>query len=522
MPSESRQQLQTIWAYRFWLGLFVAVVTIAAYLAAKRETPSYKATALVQVTPGAEASGQFLPADAQQSLVNIYVRYAQTPAVYELAARVAGLGSSPSAIEGHLAVNPEPGSTVLALSATYSSPAAAARSANAYASALATFVQQYESSQSRQTLGRIQSQIEQTTSAASASGIAPLEAAQLSSEVSALRDKLASTVAAPTDSVQLLGRASIPSAPTSPKPTRNAILAFLVALVLGGAAILGFATVSDRYRDADEVSADLGLQLLGEMPRAPASEQAAIEAFRRLRTTVLLALGAARQRAAVAERPAGARDSLSQQGSRRSTILVTAADQAVGKSYISAGLARALSADGWGVLAIDGDLRRPTLDQQLQVAAAPGLSELLSGGDRDLLEVCQSAPEITGPQPGTLNVLAAGRAGSDTTERLASPEMRGVFDKAREVYDYVVLDSSPILPVVDAIVLARYAQGVVLVVDARHSRRREVRQAVKTLKTADAPLLGFVYNRSKATVGAYGYSQVVAGDQPADAAELVH
>jgi capsular polysaccharide biosynthesis protein len=345
MPNESRQQLQTIWAYRWWLGLFVVVATLVVDLVSKHETPSYKATALIQVIPAAEASGQYLPSDAQQSLVNIYVRYAQTPAVYEITARKLGLGSNAGAVEGSLGVNPEAGSTVLDLTATSADPKTAAKYADAYAGALASFVQQYVSTQSRQTLTRIQSQIEQTSSAAASAGAGTVQATQLNSEISALREKLASTVAAPSDSVQLLGHAPVPGAPTSPKPTRNAILAFLVCLILGGGAILGYAAISDRYRDADEISADLGLQLLGEMPRAPALDPITIEAFRRLRTSLLFALGSTRRSNAPKTRARGGQ--AAKPARVGATILVTAAERAAGKSYTSAGLSRALAADGW-------------------------------------------------------------------------------------------------------------------------------------------------------------------------------
>jgi succinoglycan biosynthesis transport protein ExoP len=518
MPNESRQQLQTIWAYRWWLGLFVVVAALAVDLVSKHQTPSYKATALIQVIPAAEASGQYLPSDAQQSLVNIYVRYAQTPAVYEITARKLGLGSNAGAVEGSLGVNPEAGSTVLDLTAGSADPKTAAKYADAYASALASFVQQYVSSQSRQTLTRIQSQIEQTSTAAASAGAGTVQAAQLNSEITALREKLASTVAAPSDSVQLLGHAPVPGAPTSPKPTRNAILAFLVSLILGGGVILGYAAISDRYRDADEISADLGLQLLGEMPRAPALDPITIEAFRRLRTSLLFELGSSRRANASKTRSRGGQTA-AKPARVGATILVTAAERAAGKSYTTAGLSRALAADGWSVIAIDGDLRRPTLNQQLEVPLAPGLAELLSG-EKDLEALSRPAPETGGPQPGTLDVLAAGRAGTDTTERLSSPEMTEMFKRAHEAYDYVVLDSSPILPVVDAVVLARYAQGVVLVVDVR-SRRRDVRRAVQTLRSSDAPLLGFVYNRSKTNVQGYGYSQILEADRSTEAVELV-
>ncbi len=93
--------------------------------------------------------------------------------------------------------------------------------------------------------------------------------------------------------------------------------------------------------------------------------------------------------------------------------------------------------------------------------------------------------------------------------------MRDTMGTLGESYAYVVLDSSPVLPVVDAVVLARYSQGVVLVVDAHRSRRRDVRRAMQTLRATEAPMLGFVFNRTASANASYGY-----GDPgPVEAAE---
>jgi Mrp family chromosome partitioning ATPase len=83
--------------------------------------------------------------------------------------------------------------------------------------------------------------------------------------------------------------------------------------------------------------------------------------------------------------------------------------------------------------------------------------------------------------------------------------MRDVVASLHDSYDVVVMDSPPVLAIVDAVVLTRYADGVLVVVDARRSRRRNVRRAVQTLRAVEAPILGLVYNRARVHASEYGY-----------------
>ncbi len=128
-----------------------------------------------------------------------------------------------------------------------------------------------------------------------------------------------------------------------------------------------------------------------------------------------------------------------------------------------------------------------------------------------------------GSQGGELDVIAAGPPTAEATELLSSGRMRDAMETLSDSYGYVVLDSSPVLPVVDAIVLARYSQGVVLVVDALRSRRRDVRRAMQTLRASEAPMLGFVFNRAEVSTlclwirrvdALGGASAPVQGDRP--------
>ncbi|HEX4838540.1 MAG TPA: polysaccharide biosynthesis tyrosine autokinase [Solirubrobacteraceae bacterium] len=503
MPTDSHQQLQTIWTHRKWLVIFVLAVTALSYLLAKRQPPTYKADALVQIVSATAASGQVLPSDAQQSLVNTYLRIAQTTPVYQLAGAkmVPKVGSR--TFSEHVTLNPESGSAVFDVTGLADSGGEAADYANAYANAFSQYVEQLQNRQRQSTVARIQQQIDST--AAQTNQTSSLAAAQIGDQVKALEAKLSDTVAAPADSAQVIGTASPPDNPSSPRPKLDAVLALIGSLVLAIAAILLYAALADRYRDADEAASDLGLSLLGELPKAPQQEQAAIESFRRLRAAIEFELanaGGARltegngSTAGVGP-PAGGQ-----------AMLVTAAERGAGKSYTTAGLSRTLASAGSHVVAIDGDLRRPTLHEQFGVRQVPGISDALEQGIEYFDRLAQLVPVQGGRQGGTLNAIAAGTPMSDASEQLSSSTMGSLMEHLRADCDYVVLDSSPILPVVDAVVLARYCNGVVFVVDARRTRRRDARRAVQTLRATGAQILGFVYNRTSAPIASYGYGDI--------------
>lgn len=92
--------------------------------------------------------------------------------------------------------------------------------------------------------------------------------------------------------------------------------------------------------------------------------------------------------------------------------------------------------------------------------------------------------------------MPAGAHAEDAVESLSSPRMKEIVRFLRSDNDMVVFDSPPTLVVVDPVVLARYADGVVFVIDSRHTRRRDARRAIEALRATGAPLLGFAFNRS--------------------------
>ena len=140
------------------------------------------------------------------------------------------------------------------------------------------------------------------------------------------------------------------------------------------------------------------------------------------------------------------------------------------------------------------------------------MTDLVGGGTNRSAELANGRlPLWSLPVPGAgefLDVVPAGSGILDPAAALTTDRAAQVFDNISAQYDLSVIDSPPTLPVVDPLVIAHYADGVLFVVDARKDRRSDVRRALETLRAIDAPVIGFVYNSASAPERRYGY-----GDQ---------
>jgi len=377
---------------------------------------------------------------------------------------------------------------VLSFSALTGDPEISAEFANAYAKAFSEYLGGLQVDQLKETLTPIQLRIGEIEGELAELPPGDLSRASLQVELQALQEQIASQTSNPGDSLRIVERAAPNPTPVSPQPKRDAILAFIVALILGACAIYLRDLLFDRYGSAQDAARDLGLQLLGEIPKGRSNEPA-VEAFRSLRTAMVFAL----------ERSGNYQSN--GRGEGAGAVLVTGAESGCGKSYISANISRTLATEGRRVTAVDGDLRRPTLHETFRTSLSPGLSDLLveddppdPGGVAVGVRLSQSA----GAPSGELQVMPAGAHAEDAVESLSSSRMKEVVRFLRTDNDMVVFDSPPTLVVVDPVVLARYADGVVFVIDSRHTRRRDARRAIEALRATGAPLLGFAFNRSNA------------------------
>ncbi len=187
------------------------------------------------------------------------------------------------------------------------------------------------------------------------------------------------------------------------------------------------------------------------------------------------------------------------------TILVGSALPAEGKSFVSANLAQILSRQhGRRALLIDGDLRAPRLHKYLGAPLSPGLSDYLRGEVNEF-EIIQRSPSEN------LFFIPGGTTIGTPSELVSNGRIKVLLDRMAGIFDWIILDSSPILPVSDAGLMSQFCDGVLLVVLAAKTPSEMAQRAVREFK--DRPMLGVVLNRVRAAgqhssyyyYGRYGY-----------------
>jgi capsular exopolysaccharide synthesis family protein len=180
-------------------------------------------------------------------------------------------------------------------------------------------------------------------------------------------------------------------------------------------------------------------------------------------------------------------------------IVVTSPKQSDGKSTVAANLAAAIAIGGQPVTLIDGDLRRPTVAHSLAMVDGAGLTDVLVGRVT-AAEVMQDHPDVPG-----LRVLASGAIPPNPSELLGSQAMRNLITElARDAM--VIIDAPPLLPVTDAAVLTRSADGAIVVITHGGTLDTELTVSLNHISTVHGRTLGIVFNRMRrsASGGYYG------------------
>jgi succinoglycan biosynthesis transport protein ExoP len=303
--------------------------------------------------------------------------------------------------------------------------------------------------------------------------------------------------------IEIVDRAVPPANPVL-RPQSTVILTALVFSLLGGIVTAFLMESLDTgLRSIAEIESITELPSLAIIPRArrTSADQAGTlttaqrnigiltqpksqfaESFRSLRTSLLLSTA----------------------GHPPKIIVLTSATPSEGKTTAASNLAAILAQRDTRVLLIDGDLRRPNIHHRFGLNGKIGLTTVLTGATK-LEGTVQSVPEIP-----NLDILPSGPVPPFPTEMLSSGAMEAILKRCAEIYDYVVIDSPPILSVTDGVILARQADAVVLVVRHGKSSKHVVRRARDILLRSGAGITGIVLNavdlNSPEYYGYYGYS----------------
>lgn len=310
------------------------------------------------------------------------------------------------------------------------------------------------------------------------------------------------------NNVHIIDHALVPSAPVRPRRGREIAVGLIIGLMLGITIAFVQEGFDSSIKNAEDVeryipapalavipsaasvgprhawraiggsvaplrNGDIGLAVT-KMPTSPIAES-----FRTLRTSILLS---------TAPRPP-------------QTILVTSSQPSEGKTSTSLNLAQSLAQRGAKVLIIDSDLRKPGVARGLGLQSAKGLSGVITGA-YSLDEAL-----IFAEPPVNLWVLTSGPNPPNPAELLSSPAMENLLKDLRSRFDYLVLDSPPLLAVTDATVLSAIVDGVVLVVESGVTPRNAVIRSFRMLHDAGGRVLGTVLNKMDLRRdGYYGYS----------------
>ncbi|MBF0217274.1 MAG: CpsD/CapB family tyrosine-protein kinase [Candidatus Omnitrophica bacterium] len=177
---------------------------------------------------------------------------------------------------------------------------------------------------------------------------------------------------------------------------------------------------------------------------------------------------------------------------RHKTFIITSSRDGEGKTVTSTNLAIAMArdSDNGSVLLVDADMRRGKAAEYLGIAASPGLAELLSG-KADLGDV------IITPGVADLEVVVSGKTPKNPSELLNSKKMKDVMAAFKSRYDYIIIDTPPVMSVADACILGPMADGVILVVQAGRTQRDMVKNSEKKVKQAGGEIAGFVMTKTE-------------------------
>ena len=411
----------------------------------------------IVTTPGSDNVSLSLAGDSlAKAKVKNYESVAKSRLVADRVIEALGLDTSADALLGSISVKVPLDTAEIKVTAESGDPATAQRVADAWVNGLAEQVEAIETA-------------------------GPADGAVGSAAATAVR-------------VLPLGKAVLPTSPTSPNTKLNLALGALVGLAFGVAYALIRRHLDRRIRRASEVESHFGVPVIGTLPVdhrldgkskvldagiAPQVHDAGgamAEALRELRTNL----------------------SFLDVDQPPRIIVVTSSVQSEGKSTVTANLAVTMAAAGENVVVVDGDLRRPTLVDVFNLVPGVGVTDVLTG-DAELTDVLQP----WGALPN-LAVLGSGRIPPNPSELLGSRAMQNMLNTLAE--DAVVLiDAPPLLPVTDAAVLSRAADGSIVVIRSGRTTQEQLAQSLGNLEKVKGRVLGSVLNYVP-TRGTHAYS----------------
>ena len=292
-----------------------------------------------------------------------------------------------------------------------------------------------------------------------------------------------------TNNVRVVDRAEVPRAPITPGGRRTWLMSAVVGLALAVGVALGLDYMNDTIKTPEDITRRLKLPFLGLVPAVRGDKHPLLassqvphdfgESFRSLRTSLL--------------------SRYPDEGTK--IIIVTSAQPLEGKTTTAANIGMALAYGGARVLLIDADMRRPGLHRPLRLTNERGLSQVLTGQAR-VRDVIQRTVD-----PNLLAIMA-GRTPPNPSELLSSERMKTLLaNLSHGPFNWIIIDTPPVLAVTDAVILAPMVTGVTFVIGAEMTRRRLAERAIETVMQSRPRYAAVVLNKVNFAKNQYYYSR---------------
>ncbi len=459
MDFDLRGYIRLLLKRKWWLVGGLVVTVALGTLVTVGTTPVYQAQTSLFVGQRQISTAQ-LPlglavTNISDDLVRSYAQIIDSRTIAQRAISESGLEQTPGEIVRGLEAVPVVDTQVIRVTYASSDPASAERVANAVAKAFESEIDQLEA--------------------------APQPNAQ------------------PAIQVSIIDPAIAPSRPISPNPARNLALSVVMGLLVGGGSAFLVDNLDHSVKSREELER-LGLPALGAIPSLDtAGEDIHLErdtqgvggeAFRKLRTSIGF-LGV--------EKPIKA-------------LLVTSSVAQEGKTTVALNLASAYALGGFRTILVEADLRRPSLHRVFGMYGTRGLTTVIVGSvplDEAILHT----------ETRNLSILLAGAIPPNPVELLASEQLLDVLTRLKMMFDVVIVDSPPLVPVADPAALAGRCDGVVIVTRAGRTDRRRLVEAAHVIEHAGGRLLGVALNFLSPGDSAYDYGYYSYGYRSAKVGE---
>jgi tyrosine-protein kinase Etk/Wzc len=300
--------------------------------------------------------------------------------------------------------------------------------------------------------------------------------------------------------VRIVDPAATPRKPAKPLRVLSVLLATTLGLLAGLALAFLRNSMRPGLKDPTDIEQRTGLHVFATVPHSDAQTKLAREAGKYTARRPLLAM--ANPQDAVVESLRSFRTALqfTMLDSAINIILISGPTPGVGKSFVSANLAAVLGAADKKVLLIDGDLRKGRLNHDIGVNRKEGLSEVICGSlQLDKVLHREIAPNV--------DFLSTGVLPPNSAELLMKPAVQGLLKQAARHYDWVIVDTPPVLAASDTAILAPMVGAVFLVARAETSTQGELQESAKRLLGAGVTVNGVIFNDLDTSRRRYGGSK---------------